>query len=238
MSDIQFNIGVIRPVECFKEGWELVKPDFWLLLGVAFVGGLIAGATLMVLAGAMYCGIFFCYLKRVDGQRLTFDDLWKGFDWWLPGLGVAAVIIVPIIVEYIFFSISLVGAIQAGSNLGENEMLGLIAGTMVVHFVILLAMVCFHTLLIFSFPLIVDRNLGAVAAMTTSAKAVWNNLGGVAGLIGVQIVLVLLGELACFVGIYLVIPIIIAGNMIAYRKIFPAGHNPEPYTPGAYYPGP
>jgi hypothetical protein len=237
MSDIQFNTGVIRPVECFKEGWEIVKPDFWLLLGIAFVGGLIAGATLLILAGAMYCGIFYCYLKKVDGQPLSFDDLWKGMNWWLPGLGVVAIIFVPIIVEYIFIYISLIGAIVAGANLGESETLGLILGALGVHFVILFAMVCFHTLLVFSFPLIVDRNLGAIAAMTTSARAVWQNLGGVVGLIGVQIVLVLLGEMACGIGLYFVLPIIIAGNMVAFRKVFPAAGNPGFNAPPAPFPG-
>lgn len=237
MSDIQFNTGVIRPVECMKEGWELIKPDFWLLLAIMFVGGMIAGFTMMILAGGMYCGIFYCYLKKVDGQPVVFDDLWKGFNWWLPGLGVAAVIFVPIIVEYVFIYISLIGAIVAGSNLGEGEMIGLMVGAMAIHFVILLLMVCFHTLLIFSFPLIFDKNLGAIAAMVTSAKAVWGNLGGVVGLIGVQLVMILLGYLACFIGVYVVVPIIIAGNMVAYRRVFPAQPNGGFHTPPALYQG-
>ena len=83
-------------------------------------------------------------------------------------------------------------------------------------------MVCFHTLLMFSFPLIVDRNLSAVKAMTTSARAVLRNLGGVVGLILVNFGLVLVGELAFCVGVYFVIPILIAGNVVAYRKVFPS----------------
>ena len=97
------------------------------------------------------------------------------------------------------------------------------------------AMVCFHKLLMFSFPLIVDRNLGAFAAMSLSARAVWNNLGGVAGLYGVGFVLSLAGMLAFCVGIYFVIPIIIAGNVLAYRKVFPApGSTNVPPAPNAF----
>ncbi len=58
--------------------------------------------------------------------------------------------------------------------------------------------------------------------MKTSAKAVWGNMGGVVGLIMVNIVLTLIGQLALCVGIYFVIPIILAGNVVAYRKVFPA----------------
>lgn len=237
MSDIQFNTGVIRPVEFMKEAWELIKPDFWLLLAIMFVGGLIAGGTILILGGAMYCGIFYCYLKKVDGQPVTFDDLWKGFNWWLPGLAVAAVIFVPIIVEYIFIYISLIGTIVAGANLGKGEIIGLLVGAMAIHIVILIAMVSFHTLLIFAFPLIVDKNLGPIAAMVTSAKAVWGNLSGVVGLIGVQIAMILLGYLACFIGVYVAIPIIIAGNMIAYRRVFPAQPGSGFDAPAASYPG-
>jgi hypothetical protein len=236
MSDIQFNTGVIRPVDCFKEGWEHIKSDFWLLFGITLVGGLIGGASMLILAGGMYCGIFYCYLKKIDGGQVTFDDLWKGFNWWVPGLAVAAVIFVPIIAEYFFVYISLVGAIVAGANLGGSEMFGLIVGAMVIHVIILFVMVCFHTLLVFAFPLVADRGLGPIMAIKTSARAVWNNLSGVVGIILCGMGLIFVGYLAFCVGVYFTIPIIIAGNLVAYRKLFPAlppgNFNPPP--PNAY----
>ena len=67
--------------------------------------------------------------------------------------------------------------------------MAMMIGALAVDFVLLIAVVCFHTLLMFSFPLIVDRNLSALQAMKMSAKAVWKNLGGVVGIIGVYIVL-------------------------------------------------
>jgi hypothetical protein len=236
MSDIQFNTGVIRPIDCFKEGFELIKSDFWLLFGITLVGGLIGGASMLILVGGMYCGIFYCYLKKIDGGQVIFDDLWKGFNWWVPGLGVAAVIFVPIIVEYFFVYISLVAAIIAGANMGESEIIGLVAGAMIIHVIILFVMVCFHTLLIFSFPLIADRGLGPIAAMKTSAKAVWNNMSGVVGIILCGMGLIFVGYLALCVGVYFVIPILIAGNMVAYRKVFPAlpRQNFNPPPPNAY----
>ena len=82
-------------------------------------------------------------------------------------------------------------------------------------------MVCLHTLLIFTFPLIADKNVGAVQAIKTSVRAALKNLGGVAGLMGLNFVLVFAGYLAFCVGIYFVIPIITAGNVVAYRRVFP-----------------
>ena len=80
MNDISFNTGVIKPVECVKEGWELIKNDYWVLFAVALVGGLIGGFTMYILLGAMICGIFYCYLQAIDGKPVSFDGLWKGFD--------------------------------------------------------------------------------------------------------------------------------------------------------------
>ena len=102
---------------------------------------------------------------------------------------------------------------------------------------VLIGLVSFHTLLTFSFPLIIDRNLGAIDAMKTSAKAVWANLGGVAGLIVVNMGLMILGYLALCIGMYFVIPIMIAGNAAAYRRVFPPlGAQPAmtPPPPNAY----
>jgi len=181
MTNTEFKTGVINPVECVKEGFELIKKDYWLLFGISLVGGLIGGFTMYILFGAMICGTFYCYLKAIDGKAVVFDDLWKGMNYFGPGLVVTLFIVVPLIVFYIWMYASLFGAMIAGAQLGEAGMMGLVGGTIILDILIVIAMVCFHTLLMFSFPLIVDRNLGAIDAMKTSARAVWKNLGGVVG---------------------------------------------------------
>lgn len=232
MNETQFNTGVIRPVECIKEGWELIKPNFWLLLGITIVGSLIGGFSMYILIGAMLCGIFHCYLKQIDGKPLSFDDLWKGFQWWLPGLVVAAFIFIPMIVVYAVMYVPIFIALAMGKNMSEDELIALLIGVGIVDMVLVVIMVCFHTLLMFSFPLIADRGLGGIQAMKTSAKAVWANLSGVVGLIVCGFGLIILGYLALCLGIYFVIPIMVAGNMVAYRKVFPAlsapNFNPPP----------
>ena len=72
--------------------------------------------------------------------------------------------------------------------------------------------------------------------MTTSARAVFKNFAGVGGLIGVNFLLILAGYIALCVGVYFVIPIVIATNVVAYRKVFPRANNLqfEPPPPGAF----
>ncbi len=48
MNNTEFRTGVIKPVECVKEGWELIKSEYWLLFAITLVGALIGGVTMYV----------------------------------------------------------------------------------------------------------------------------------------------------------------------------------------------
>jgi hypothetical protein len=236
MGRPEFRRGVVRPIECVKEGFALIKSDYWLLFVIWLVGGVIGSVTLLIAAGAMTCGTFYCYLKKIDGEPVNFDHLWKGIEWFLPGLVVMLVIVVPMIVVYAVIYVPIVLSAVMSSRLSQDELFGLLIGAFAVDLVLIVIMVCIHTLLIFTFPLIVDKNMGAIRAMTTSARAVLGNLGGVAGLFAVDFLLVIAGQLALCVGVYFVIPVIIAGNVVAYRKIFPreGGRLLDPPPPAVY----
>jgi hypothetical protein len=34
----EFRRGAIAPMECIKEGWALIKDQYWLFLGIRFAG--------------------------------------------------------------------------------------------------------------------------------------------------------------------------------------------------------
>src|SRR5215467_203500 len=85
----------IAPVECLKEGWELIKDDYWLFLGISFLAIFIGSAVPIVLIGPMMCGLYFCLFQKMTGEPLQFDRLFKGFDYFVPGLIVAAVQTIP-----------------------------------------------------------------------------------------------------------------------------------------------
>lgn len=208
--------------ECAKEAWSLIKSDYWLLFAITVVGLMISGATLYILGGAMLCGIFKCYLKKIDGQPVKFEDLFSGFNYFGPGLVVLLIAIIPSIIVYAIIYFPLIVAMIAGNSLGQSGIVGLFIAGGLIDLVAVIALVCFHTLLLFAFPLIVDRGLSPMAAVKTSSSAVWANLRGMAGLLGVNILLTLAGSLAFCFGIYFTVPVIIATTVVAYRKLFPA----------------
>ena len=144
----------------------------------------------------------------------------------LPALGIkmtamTAAILGTLILIFTMY-IPMIGIAMAGPNLSESEAMAAIGGVLVIVLIEVLVMVCLHSLLIFSFPLIVDKKMSAINAIKTSARAVWQNLSGVAGLFVVGFGVAFVGYLMLCIGIYLVLPVIIAANLVAYRKVFPA----------------
>src|SRR5882724_8478227 len=99
MSDarLTFHRGAIRPVQCVREAWRLVKDDYWLFLGVTLVRVPIASfAPLTLLMGPMMCGIYICLLRRLDGRPIDFSMLFRGFNYFVPSMVVALLSFFPL----------------------------------------------------------------------------------------------------------------------------------------------
>lgn len=224
-TDLSFNSGAIRPIECVREAWASIKNDYWILFAVSIVGGMIAGVTFYVLLGAMVCGIMICYLKKIDGGEVKFEDLWLGMKYLGPSIPLVILFVIPIVVYFaaMFFTIysPLIMLAVIGENVDPSFIAGTLAVALVIDLVVAVVMTSLHSLIIFAFPLMIDRGLNAMDAIKLSARAALKNIGGIGGLIVVQFGLIVLGELMLCVGIYLMIPILTATTMVAYRKVFP-----------------
>ena len=198
MQNTEFSIGVIRPVECVREAWELVKGDYWMLFAVSIVGALIGGISMYVLIGAMVCGIIYCYLKVIDGEKFVFDDLFTGFKFFWPSLLVTIAFVVPIVlwatIMFITIYLPIIMAAVMGPKGNDSVILGSFAVGFVIDIVVALIMITIHSLLMFAFPLIVDRGLSSWDSMKLSARAVLKNMGGISGLIAVNFCIALAGE--------------------------------------------
>lgn len=227
----EFQRGVIQPVQCFKEAWEMIKGQYWMVFATVLVGLLVGSIIPFLIIGPMICGIYICLLDVYDGKQIDLGRLFKGFDHFLPSLLVTIMIVVPVVVMLILFYIPMILFAASGGRMADDDLMIFIGGLLLFELIFITAMVCLHTLIIFSYQLLVDRKTSAWRSITLSAKAVWANLSGVAGLMGVGMIVVFLGYLAFCVGVYLVIPLIFAANLVAYRKVFPK-------TPGAGFDGP
>lgn len=230
MQNTEFQTGVIRPVECFKEGWELIKDQYWLIFAIVLVGMLLGSLIPFGIGiGAAFCGIYYCLFQKMNGQKVEFEGLFKGLNYFAPGLIATLIVIIPTIFLMIFVYGSIFAAFIASTDsrgrLSEDA-LYVIFGMMFVEGVALgLILGCLHALVMFAYPLIVDKNLSGFDAFKLSAKAVWKNLPGVIGLIVCEFVLGVIGYLMIGIGLYFVLPIMFAGVLVAYRKVFPETRN-------------
>jgi uncharacterized membrane protein len=98
-------------------------------------------------------------------------------------------------------------------------------------FVVGIVSLIIHTLFLFSYPLVVDRKLSGVDAIKTSYRAALKNLGGILGLILLMFGLTILGVLACYVGVFFLLPVSFATYAAAYRRVFPDIGTLNPASP-------
>jgi hypothetical protein len=229
-ENIQFRTGVIKPSECIKEAWALVKDQYWLFVGIVFVGVFVGGAVPIVLIGPMMVGIYLCFFRKMRGEPVEFGMLFKGFDYFAQSLIAALIQMIPMVVVMvpmyiIMFAFMLTSMPRGGGRMNPEDapafFLTFLAFYVVFFIVILTVAVIVSVFFLFSFPLIADRNLSGVEATKLSIKAARANLGGILGLVLMNVGLGILGVLCCYVGAFFVAPVSLASYAIAYRRVFP-----------------
>lgn len=222
----EFKTGVIKPMECLKAGYELVRNQYWLFVGILAVGMIIASVVpLGILMGPMMCGIYFTLFKQRRGQLIEFGDLFKGFDYFSESLIAALLHMVPIFIilipTYIIFYISMFGMIAAtGGGADGGIVLGFFGFWAIIWIVLIAVMILISVAFTFVYPLIVDRRLKGVDAVKLSMKAAMANFWGLLGMMLLSALMSFVGVLLCYVGAFLVMPITFAAVTVAYEQVF------------------
>lgn len=72
----------------------------------------------------------------------------------------------------------------------------------------------------FTWPLLMDKRLDFWPAMEVSRKVLWPNVWGILGLFLTGLVLVIVGVLCCYVGVFVAIPVVLAAQTYAYQDFF------------------
>jgi uncharacterized membrane protein len=209
-----FRIGVIKPMECIKEGWALIKDQYWLFFGISLVGILIGGAVPIVLMGPMMVGIFLCLFQRQRNEPVEFGTLFKGFDYFVPGLIVALIKMIPIVVLmvpfYIIIIVMRLSMVMGGRSEPENPgafIVGMFAFEMLFFMVVMVVSLLIEIFFMFAFPLVADRKLSGMDAVKLSYRAGKANFGGVLGLLLLNALFGFIGILCCIIGVYFYFPV-------------------------------
>lgn len=223
-----FRVGVIQPVECIKEGWALIKDQYWLFFGLTMVALLLGGAVPIVLMGPMMVGLFLCLFEKQGRRPFEFGLLFKGFDQFVPGLIVTAIKVVPILIillpfYFIMFAtmITTMPRGQATPDEMSRFLISFYSIEMIFILVVMVVSIGVEIFFMFAYPLVADRKMSGLDAVKLSIKAGKANFGGMLGLLVLNALMGFAGLLLCFVGAYLFLPIAFASHVVAYRRVFP-----------------
>ena len=228
-NSIYFKRNAVEPVKCLKEGWNLVKDQYWLFVGMCLIAILIGSVVpLGILLGPMMCGLYLTFFTKRRGQTIEFELLFKGFDYFGQSLIATLIHIVPIVAvvvpAYILFYVGLFMSVaipQEGGG-GPNPALafGFIGAFLIFWFVMMVVIIVISILFTFTYPLIVDRGLSGVDAVKMSFKAAAANFWRLLGLSLLSAVLSVAGLILCYVGVFFVLPITFSAVAIAYEQVF------------------
>jgi hypothetical protein len=228
-NEISFNRNAVQPVECIKGGWELIRSQYWLFVGMTVVGVIIGSVVPMgILMGPMMCGIYLALFQTRRRQPIEFGLLFKGFDYFGDSVIATLIHMVPIVVivvpAYLLFYVGMFG-VMAASN-GEPDpgaMLGLLGVFAIFWFLVMIAIIVLSVIFTFAYPLIVDRRLSGLNAVKLSIRAGFANFWRLLGMLILTGLMTFVGVLFCYVGAFLVMPISFAAIATAYEQVFGLG---------------
>jgi hypothetical protein len=230
-NSIYFKRNAVEPVKCLKEGWNLVKDQYWLFVGMCLIGMLIGGAVpLGILLGPMMCGIYYTFFQKRRGRPIEFGNLFKGFDYFGQSLIATLIHVVPIVIivvpAYIAFYVGFILTMLQQQQSGEPNpglLFGFLGVFMIFWLVVVVAIILVSIGFTFVYPLIVDRGFSGIDSVKLSFRAAMANFWRLLGLTLLTALMGCVGVLLCFVGIIFVYPIAFAALAVAYEQVFGLG---------------
>jgi hypothetical protein len=225
-ADITFHRNAVSPIACLKGGFNLIKDQYWLFVGMCFVAILVGSvAPLGILMGPMMCGVYLALFSQRRGLPIEFGIIFKGFDYFGQSVVATLIHVVPIVIiivpSYLLFYLGLFIALPTqGSNPDLTGLLIFFVVMVIYWVVVMCIMIVISMAFTFSYPLIVEHRLQGAEAVKLSARAAFANFWPLLGLSLLSGLLGFAGMLFCYIGMFFVLPISFAALAIAYEQVF------------------
>lgn len=203
--DIDIEIIKTKITKWLKEAFELYKENFVLILICTTITMALGLISALILAGPLAVGLFLILSRLIDKSEPvpTIQDLFKGFDSFLPSL---LFVIASFLINYLGSSIT--AAIP-----GIGGLLNFLFSAI------------FTASIIFGIPLIADKKLDFIEAFKQSFETVKPDI---ALYIAFSIVLSIISFSGFFlfvVGIFFTVPFNACAIAVAYKDIFGGSKN-------------
>src|SRR5258706_10585293 len=159
-DQVEFKRNAVEPVECIKAGWNLIRSQYWLFVGLTVVG-LIMGSVvpLGILMGPMMCGIYLALFKTRRGEPIEFGLLFKGFDYFGHAVIATLLHMVPIVVvvvpAYILMYVGMFAIVGISANNGEpnpGALFGFLGFLAIFWLVVVILLIFLSVIFTFAYP--------------------------------------------------------------------------------------
>jgi hypothetical protein len=204
--------------------------------------GIFTNILVATLTGILMCGFMKALSRKVQTGVVDFGDLFGGFDKFQPCLIYSVILS---LVQYIIGIGAVVIGVVFGVTLSAESFLkdgkfdpsmfkGLIGIFLVIAVIAIILNLIIGICTAFVYPLIAERNLSGLEALSTGIRGGLSNFLPLIGFFILQFLIALGGAILCLVGVLFVIPLLYASTFAAYRQVFggPAGnfmnHQPPP----------
>ena len=217
-GDYELDIG-----DCVSRGWELVKKNFWPVVGINFL------IFLIIMAFNQLTGLITRPIVEEMVQQHQFSA--AGICIFLLVIVLAAPVYMILMAGLMKYFLKLIRGEQAsvgdafsgfGPMAGQLILLGLVLNVLVLigYAFCIIPGIFLQVAWLFAITLVIDRKMNFWDAMELSRKRVCKHWWLVLGFFIVYSLVVVAGILACFVGILVTMPIGIAAMLYAYENIF------------------
>jgi hypothetical protein len=196
-DDLIARAGVLSIGGCLERSWNLLKANFWPLVGstfVLFVVMMIAQSIPLIgllvsllLTGVFYGGLYLYYLKKIRGQSAELGDVFSGF----------SLAFLPLMLATLVSSLL----------------------TMVGLLLLILPGIYLAISYAFTYMLVIDKRLEFWAAMEVSRRVITAQWFRVFALILLGGIIAALGVIGIFIGVFVTIPILVGAVAYAYEDL-------------------
>ncbi len=238
MNNIRFYNGAIDPSGCISNGWNLIKPNYWMYFAIGLLAMLMISCIPclnVLLLGPVNAGVYYVLLRDMRDEPVDFGMMFKGFEKIIPTLIVGLLQSVPGIIWQVVNTtadltriLMTIGRGASGSIFYQSDGTDVaIAGGLVAIYIVLgvlffLFSIAWAITFSFALPLVMEHDISPIEAIKLSAKAGWSNVGGIIVISIFMVLMSIVGVLALCVGIFFVIPVFYAAWAFVYRQVFPA----------------
>ncbi|MEI6503577.1 MAG: hypothetical protein WCP21_21405 [Armatimonadota bacterium] len=196
---------MVRARGWLSEAWALVGADLPVFAVAAFLtitGSLFTG---FILALPMVAGLCLMFSEKLQGNRPELAQLWEGLSSRFPAA--ISIWIIMMLAAIPFDGLNY----YLHSLRGPWPWVGVLA--------VFAGLWLVYTPLFFAIPLIADRDVSALTAIRLSWSQVRPRWGGIFFATALYSLVMMVGVLACGVGIILTLPVVVGAQMLAYHEL-------------------